>query len=107
MKGTDYDTKILVFMADFKDNFCVSPMVGFSPKRFVGTRKEWDIKVKPWYDSESRGKIIGVFTAEFTEVKSGYSEMLKFADSEYLKMQAKALKNESDYKLNNLSNGSR
>ena len=103
----EYDTRIMIFQAEFKNNFCVSPMVGFCPKRFVGTRKEWDINVAPWYESESRGKIIGVFYEDFNDVESDFAKNAREDELSYLKIKKNALINERNYKLKKLSDDKR
>ena len=48
----EYETRIMVFTTDFKNNFCFAPMVGFNPKRFVGTRKDYDAGMVKYYESD-------------------------------------------------------
>lgn len=66
----EYETRVMLFTTNFRNNFCVAPMSGFNPKRFVGTRKDYDKNMSKYYQSESYGKVIGVNSEPFIDERT-------------------------------------
>lgn len=64
------DDQIMVFTTSFANNFCVAPMVGFNPKKFIGTRKEYDLGMVKYYESEELGKVIGIDSKEWLDERT-------------------------------------
>lgn len=57
----EYQTRVLVFHIEVKNNCGV-------PTKFSGTQEEFDIKFKPFFDSDTYGKIIGIEKEDLVEV---------------------------------------
>jgi len=56
----EYETRVLVFTTQFKNGFVSTFENGFNPYNFKGTRKEFDIALSEFLESDSNGKVIGV-----------------------------------------------
>jgi len=56
----EYETRVLVFTTQFKNGFVSTFENGFNPYNFKGTRKEFDIALSEFLESDSKGKVIGV-----------------------------------------------
>jgi len=68
----EYETRVLVFVTDFKNGKYIANMEGgFNPRKFIGTRKDYD-KVIEFYNDHSNGKIIGTTTYTIEEYEEKY-----------------------------------
>ena len=56
----EYETRVLIFTTQFKNGFVSTFENGFNPYEFKGTRKEYDIALSEFIESDSNGKVIGV-----------------------------------------------
>jgi hypothetical protein len=65
----EYTNRILLFRTYFKHGTLYYPASDFNPREYTGTRKQYDILMTTFYESDTYGKIIGVETFEPPVVK--------------------------------------
>jgi len=87
----EYETRVLVFRTDFKNDKWIGSVVGgFSPVEFVGTRKQYD-EATAIYKDHSYGKIIGTHThtiEEWEKLKPKNNYVCPFSEEAEAKSEA-------------------
>ena len=56
----EYNNRVQLFRTYFSLGTFNYPICEFDPRRYIGTRKDYDILIAPFYESEKHGKIIGM-----------------------------------------------
>ena len=94
----EYETRVLIFTTQFKNGFVSTFENGFNPYEFKGTRKEYDIALSEFIESDSKGKVIGTFSYTLEEWEA-LNKPLNYEPTEKQKANIKRLEAKFDAEL--------